>query len=81
MPGFPAPFARMALVPRRVHQKRERRLEHVRDLDRIDRQRQIGRHDRHDRHDAIAGAGQIGVEIADRIGMMRRQADLLPRFA
>ena len=66
-----------------VHQEGERRLEDVRHLMRVDREREGGIDQRHQRRDAIAGPGQIGIEPAERfdIALPRGRFPRAPRAA
>ena len=64
-----------------IHQKIERHFEDFVDFRRIDAQPVGGIDLCDDRDDAEAGAGEIGVEIADRRDRLGVQPDFLAAFA
>ena len=81
MPQPALPFAGLALVVGAGHQEAQRRLEDVLHLIGVDRQGERRVDDPDQRHDAEAGAGEIGIEPAERLDQSGRQADLFGRLA
>ena len=65
----------------RVHQEGERHLEGIGDFRLAQLKLVVGTDARDRRQDAVAGEGEIEVEIADRLDQRRAKPDLLARLA
>ena len=77
----PLPFAVLEQMIGRVHQERERGLEHLVDLEPVERERERRFDQRDQGRDAKSGAGEIGIEPAERLDEPLLEADLLARLA
>ncbi len=71
----------VALAVDRIHEEVERRLEDVRDLGRVGARLEARGDDADDGCHAVAGRGQVLVEVAEHAHLGRREADLLLRLA